>query len=571
MGDYTISRRIGRGGMAEVFLALRAGLGGFEKLVVVKRIFKHFCEDEKFVQMFLDEARLAASIRHPNVVEIHDIDKDEHGYFIVMEYLSGENLAFVFEELRERDRAMPAHLVCRIGAEIAAGLHSAHISTDVEGRLQPIIHRDVTPSNLIVSFNGVVKIVDFGVAKAEVGNKQTMPGTLKGKVEYLAPEQIRNDPVDARTDVFQLGVVLHELFTGERLFRAKSDHEVMNAILDGPIPKPTDLRPELPAEIDEIVLGALVRRPEDRTRSADVLRQQLEQCMRHLGTQASQRSLGEWMKATFPDRFHERVKVERECVQQVRTGRASSEIPAVLAPFAPTAPVIYEAERATAATVVDRPQRAATVTPPPRRARTVGLVAVGGAAAVVLVGWWLRPEPDRPARAADPPRLASADLVDAGASAPRSDQPRLSVEPSGNAVVPESDTYRIVVRTIPLGATITFDDREVGAGRFEQEVARDGSTHRLVVRAPGYAPSSIVFRDAPPPETIELVPLQMPSAAKSRPDRTSVSPAADTGSPPGVHSTSPDARPSTGVTGPRTDGDDGTRRLPPTDNRNPWE
>ena len=196
MSKYKISRRIGRGGMAEVFLAVQEGIGGFEKLVVVKRIFPQFCTDAHFVDMFLQEARLAASIRHPNIVHIIDIEQDEEGYMLVMEYLSGESLAFCWEVLRNRQQRMPPNIACRIGASVAAGLHHAHIATDAAGHPQPVVHRDVTPSNLISCYNGVVKVVDFGVAKATLSEGHTRAGALKGKMSYLSPEQVEDRPIE---------------------------------------------------------------------------------------------------------------------------------------------------------------------------------------------------------------------------------------------------------------------------------------------------------------------------------------------------------------------------------------
>src|SRR5687768_8623314 len=188
---YRFSRCIGRGGMGEVYLGLQEGIGGLRRLVVIKRIHPQFGEDEHFTRMLLEEARLAASIRHPNVVQILDIGQDADGYFIVMEYLSGETLVYITRTLRARGESVPAAVVCRIAADVAAGLHCAHTATDAAGHPQPIVHRDVTPSNLILCYNGVVKVVDFGVARANLPEGQTGAG-IKGKLSYLAPEQIDN-------------------------------------------------------------------------------------------------------------------------------------------------------------------------------------------------------------------------------------------------------------------------------------------------------------------------------------------------------------------------------------------
>ncbi len=555
--------------MAEVFLALQAGLGGFEKLVVVKRIFKHFCDDDRFVQMFLDEARLAASIRHPHVVEILDIVKDDEGFFIVMEYLSGENLAYVFDELHERGELMPADLVCRVGAAIAGGLHSAHISTDVNGTPHPIVHRDVTPSNLIVCWNGTVKIVDFGVAKAAVGEKQTRPGMLKGKVEYLAPEQIEDRPVTARTDIFQLGVVLHEMLTGQRLFEAENDHKIMNAVLERKIPRPSSLRPGLSPQIDELVMSALERDPERRIATADELRRGLEEVIAEAGG-AGQDALSEWMHAKFQQRYDERLAVERECIQQVREGRPSSEIPAMLAPFAPTAPVAYDAERGTSATVAERPSGRARgrIATPRRRRRKVALAAAGGAAiAAAALAWMVWPRgasshefasADRPA--GDRSGTAAANTPDAPPR-PGSPQPiPAAAAPAALAKDAGPGSFEVLLDVEPKHAEILYDGKLVARGHFTGVFPRDGSTHQIEVRAPGHRTHSILFRDAAPPRHVVLERLPEAPDGKPRSD-------GDTKRPSVVESTG--GKRDVETVGEGQDGGDHSS-LPPTDNRNPW-
>ncbi len=377
--------------MAEVFLALQEGLGGFEKLVVVKRIFPHFAEDEQFVQMFFDEARLAASIRHPNVVEILDICQDERGLFIVMEYLSGETAAYVSDALRAAGNSLPFPIACRVVADIAAGLHGAHSATDAEGNARPVIHRDVTPSNLLITYSGVSKVLDFGVAKAQAGNvEDSDPGTLKGKLGYLAPELLNEGDVDARADVFQLGIVLWELVTGERLFQDESDHKTMMAVLNRKIPPPSTVNHELPAELDRIIMDALERDLRKRTHSADKLRRQLERLLRDCGNIA-QNDVGDWLKQSFTDRYQTRVALEREVRREpIDAPKASGEIPAMFAPFAPTAPVRAATDEADV-TRLEIPSRPGVTRRTQRRRRRNARFAVaGGIASVALVGaFWL--------------------------------------------------------------------------------------------------------------------------------------------------------------------------------------
>ena len=260
--------------MGEVYLGLQEGAGGLERFVVIKRIDPEFVKDENFTAMLLEEARLAASIRHPNVVQILDIGHSVDGYFIVMEYLSGETLLYLTRTLQVRGERMPPSIACRIVAEIAAGLHCAHAATDPDGDPQPIVHRDVTPSNLLVCFNGVVKIVDFGVAKVTLLDGDTRGGAkvnVKGKMSYLAPEQLYDKPVDGRADVFQLGICLHEFLTGTRLFRAETDEKRVMAVLRQPIPAPARSCPRCPGSSRRRPVGSGAR-PGAATRDGDEFR-----------------------------------------------------------------------------------------------------------------------------------------------------------------------------------------------------------------------------------------------------------------------------------------------------------
>jgi serine/threonine-protein kinase len=542
--------------MAEVFLAMQEGIGGFEKLVVVKRIFSHFCEDEQFVKMFFDEARLAASIRHPNVVEIYDVNQDDDGFFIAMEYLSGETLGYIFEHLDERSERIPIEIVCRIGADIAAGLHHAHTGTDVEGRTEPIVHRDVTPSNILVAFAGTTKLLDFGVAKAKSPDAEdSQPGTLKGKLGYLAPEQINNEPVSAQTDVFQLGVVLHEMLTGKRLFRADSDKKIMDAVLEQDIPAPSSLVDGLPDALDEIVLGALARDPADRTPSADKLRRQLEGVLGKLGKSISQHDVADWMQTAFTDRYDYRREVERECIAQMRAGRPSSEMPAVTAPFADTRPVGTDPVQGTKATVLERPSLRMKAVAPHSRTRglVLGTLAVS-AIAIVVVLLWPRGSGDAEEGPEKTDVAAAAITVDAGADP----------SPAPDAAAPTNrlpDTFEVAIRAEPEEATFQFNGEVVATGTYSAVLPRNGDTHTLRVSADGYQSSSITFRDAPPPEVIVLEKQagRTPTHGRDpvRPPRNPVQSGGNEGGNQGTGEPTGDGQP--------------PKDNPPSDNVNPWD
>ena len=554
--QYKFSRRIGRGGMAEVFLAMQEGIGGFEKLVVVKRIFPHFCEDAQFVKMFFDEARLAASIRHPNVVEIYDVIRDDDGFFIAMEYLSGETLAYIFEHVAERSQRIPVSIVCRIGADIAAGLHHAHTGRDVQGRTEPIIHRDVTPSNILVSFAGITKLLDFGVAKAKSPDREdSQPGSLKGKLAYLAPEQLTGEEVSPRTDVFQLGVVLHEMLTGRPLFRGEGDKALMDAVLEQEIPAPSAIVPTLPEALDAIVLGALERDPAKRTESADALRRQLEGVLGELGRSMSQHDVADWMQTALSERHEYRRELERECIAQMRANRPSTEVPAVTAPFADTRPVGTDPVQGTKATILERPSRRMRAVAPRRHGPTAvwGVLAVLVALALAI---WLWPRGS--GNAGDEASLV--EVAAEGTFDARSADPRGLARPvdSGSPSRRLPETFELTVRVEPADATLTFDGEIVAVGSYAAVLPRNGDTHTLRVSANGYQPSSFVFRDAPPPEVVVLDKLAEPLPTHGRdpvrPPRKPVQSGGDEGGNQGDGDTR----------GPDRNG------SPPTDNVDPW-
>ena len=310
MASYRIVRHIGRGGMADAFLAVQTAARGVEKLVVVKRMFPNLAARPEIVRMFLDEAGFASSIRHPNVVQSLDLGRD-NGLYIAMEYLSGETLNYVFHELRRRgDEPMPYPVACRIAADVAAGLHGAHTASDADGLPRCIIHRDVSPSNLLVCYTGNTKVLDFGVAKLRFGPDERPRDVFCGKLSYAAPEQVDGSPVDPRTDIFQLGIVLHELLTGRHLFTAETEQATLMSALHRPIPPPSQMNSIVPPELDAIVLSSLERDLRLRTASADAVSEQLLGVLRRYGHYVGHGKVASWMRRTFAERRAERAEQE---------------------------------------------------------------------------------------------------------------------------------------------------------------------------------------------------------------------------------------------------------------------
>jgi eukaryotic-like serine/threonine-protein kinase len=276
LGRYTLHGEIASGGMATVHFGRLAGEGGFSRIVAVKCMHPHLAEDPEFRAMFLDEARLAARIRHPNVVSTIDVGSGDEGIFLVMEYVTGESLAALTRAASRRGEPIPPSISIRIMIDALYGLHAAHVATDDAGAPLSIVHRDVSPQNILVATDGHARVLDFGIAKAAGRSHTTRDGQLKGKFRYMAPEQVRDEPVNAQTDVYAASVVLWELLTGEPLFRGSNDAAVLARVLEGVVAPPSKLAPALPADLDAIVLRGLARDPRERFASAEQMAEALE-------------------------------------------------------------------------------------------------------------------------------------------------------------------------------------------------------------------------------------------------------------------------------------------------------
>ncbi len=299
LGKYEIVRRIATGGMAEIFLARVSGLPGFQKNVVVKRILPQLATKADFIEMFLDEARIAATLQHPNVVQMYDVGVVDGNYFIAMEYLNGEDVRTVMKTLFRKDGKLPLEFALGIVIGVASGLHYAHEKKGFDGKPLQIIHRDVTPQNVIITYEGGVKLLDFGIAKATNRFGETRFGTLKGKVPYMSPEQCRGEPLDRRSDMFSLGIMLYELTLGRRLFRGRSDFEILKQIVEGTVSPPRSIDPTYPVPIERIVMRALEKEREKRYQTAQELQADLEWVVREERVNVSPIALAKFMEQTF--------------------------------------------------------------------------------------------------------------------------------------------------------------------------------------------------------------------------------------------------------------------------------
>ncbi|HEY5921557.1 MAG TPA: serine/threonine-protein kinase [Kofleriaceae bacterium] len=275
-GDYSILGHLATGGMAEVFIARKTGLHGFEKIVVIKRVRPDLTGDTTAISNFLDEARLVATLEHPNIVPVYEVGYAKGSYFFVMEYIDGVDLRQLIGKVARATKRISLADAIYIVIQICTALHYAHEKRDHDNKPLHIIHRDVTPSNVLISHNGAVKVCDFGIAKAQGRSAETARGTLKGKFAYMSPEQCKCEVLDHRSDIFAIGVMLYELTTGTRLFKTDSDFETLKAIVETPIPPPSSRVADYPQELEVIVMRALEKQARRRYPTAQGLQLELE-------------------------------------------------------------------------------------------------------------------------------------------------------------------------------------------------------------------------------------------------------------------------------------------------------
>jgi serine/threonine protein kinase len=305
-GRYELLTRLAAGGMAEVFVArVISALDGVDKMVVVKRLLPEHAANQDFIDMFLDEARTAASLNHPNVVQMYDCGVEAGRHFIAMEYLHGEDVRGILRALKANDRQLPIDVALQIGISLCAGLHHAHEATDRTGKPLGIVHRDISPHNVLVTFDGAVRVVDFGIAKSSNRKSATRHGTIKGKVPYMSPEQLRSDmALDRRSDVYAIGVVLYELLLRQRPYVLTNNGEfaLMVAIARGDIRLPTTVRPDFPKFLEKILLRALAHDVGARYQTAQALQQDLEQFARVEGLEVSATRTSQFLLDLFGER-----------------------------------------------------------------------------------------------------------------------------------------------------------------------------------------------------------------------------------------------------------------------------
>jgi serine/threonine-protein kinase len=473
LGKYQLIRKLATGGMAEVFLAKAAGPMGFEKTLVVKRILPHLAEDSIFVEMFLGEAKLAAQLNHPNIVQIFDFGEADGEYFLAMEYIDGPNLRVLLKRARAAGMPLPIAPCARLIASACEGLAFAHDFADpATGEPLGLIHRDISPDNILVSRQGAVKVVDFGIAKAAGQSHKTQNGVIKGKLAYMPPEQVRARPLDRRVDVYALGVVLYELLTKHKPFEATVDASIMKAILHEKVIPAVAYRPDLPEELQRILDKALAKDREQRYPDCLSLAADLEEFILSVGKPVTAQQIIQLVAQVAPN-TDAPVPTPQSGTQRSGSGSGPTQTPVHTptpslvgtVPDAPTHPQIESTRPAVNVSSPDdtEPQSVPTQTVPVMVAETAAVtetdapvisppprrwpIALAGAALLLVGGGFLfwqpssTPTPVAPPEVAPPAAAPLSSLSPAPPSTPQPDVPTAAPpsEPVAEATPPPPD------------------------------------------------------------------------------------------------------------------------------------
>ncbi len=316
--------------MAEIFKAKTFGQGGFENLLVIKRILPHVGENAEFVEMFIDEAKVSVALQHPNIVRVQDFGQFLDDYFIAMECVDGKDVRNLLRKHVQLERTLPHAFAAYIAHETCKGLHYAHTKTDLHGKSYGIVHRDISPSNVLVGYDAQVKIADFGIAKAESNAYQTRDGVLKGKFEYMSPEQAEGRPLDARSDIFAVGILLWESLTGHRLFKTDSDVATLRAIQNADVPDPRTVDPDIPESLAQVAMTALSREPDDRYQTAAQMADDLRASLAPASPDVVQNDFRAYLQEFFADEIEEerrRLETNSEVAAQLHENTGTHRLP----------------------------------------------------------------------------------------------------------------------------------------------------------------------------------------------------------------------------------------------------
>jgi serine/threonine protein kinase len=526
LGKYQLIAEIARGGMGVVYLARVQGPGGFNKLVVVKELKPELVEEPAFLTMFLDEARLAARLNHPNIVQTNEVGNDGDRYFMAMDYLDGRGLDQVRRRTKIAGFGLSVSMQIRVICDMLSGLEYAHNLTEFDGSPLHIVHRDVSPQNVFITFDGQVKLLDFGIAKASDSMHETHAGVVKGKVAYMSPEQGRGQKVDARADVFSAGVLLWEALTGKRMRDGKNEPEKWWAVSAADIPRASSVRPTVPPELDRICAQAMTWSRDDRYASARDMQHDLERYLTATGTNMSAREVGSCVTELFrEDRANTNAVIEAH-LARARGGATRDKLPIIdvasrLGAGVPTPsserPISSPSTEAGQVTSLDVPSvklvsgTGGAPADPRGTAHTRGAkvflvpgVALAAMIAVILffvarsgqevgqgaredASWHAsvsRPPPPPPQPSPAPPAPSPGPPAPAPLPATHPPEP---VPP-----VAKQDVVEVEIRVSPEAARVLIDGKDVGGNPFTSQYVSDDVIHTVRATAPGYVAKSVM-------------------------------------------------------------------------------
>ncbi len=505
IGRYQVIGHLASGGMAEILLGKLVGPSGFERPVVIKRILPNLVQQQSFVDMFLDEAKVVARIQHPNVVHVHELGNQSGELYMVMEYLQGETALNLLRRAKRNDEPIHPVVAGHIVAQAAAGLHAAHELRDESGELVRLVHRDISPHNIFITYTGAVKVLDFGIAKHDERDTATEAGQLKGKFPYMSPEQCLGKDVDRRSDVFSLGIVLFELITGKRLFARETTLSTMQAIVKGESISPAKINPECPPELAAVCLRALERSPEARYQTAADMRRDLVSTLKAIPfDDFPEEALANQMHFLFRDRVYEK----QQMLERVGAGSQITNVPQADVDNSVSLPGVNgDRKRVDNSTPfsVEAEQRDAS-----RWGR--GFPLIVGAAILLGVGVGLgvafggrgeemvaasdHPAPVPSTEEEEPP-VDEAPVADEAPSIAATTEtapaPETETEAQPAILAPEASEVTLSLTTWPAGASVTIDGEERGVTPLELSMPRTGEAVEVELARTGFETESHSF------------------------------------------------------------------------------
>jgi serine/threonine-protein kinase len=488
IGRYEVIYPIAQGGMAEVYAGRLSGMAGFEKLVAIKVVHPYLTSEQEFVEMFLDEARLAARIHHPNVAEIYEVGEDEGMYFMVGELVLGQNLRTIFRRASKRGVDVSHAVSAHIAAQAGRGLHQAHELEDQDGRPLKLVHRDMSLRNILVSYDGFVKLIDFGVAWAEGRISQTKVGTVKGKIGLMSPEQILGEPLDRRSDIFSIGVVIYMLVTGAQPFPGASDAERMHKIQTTDPVRPREINPGVSPALEEIILRALAKSPALRHPTAAALSEELEAYVRSTDEDVGVKALSGLLR----DLFDDEISAHHEQLRSYRHERPDRPYAAFSGLSSPSAAddggsAAADATSAARPSAKKRQDRAGS-----SRFRLAVVAAAVGVAALAVGAVLLAIGGEEAAPSDEPGPPPQTERVLQRGSAPAA-VPEPPARDSSEPARENAEKVRIALEISPRDAQLVLDGEPLPVGTDRLELPDDGTSHTVEAAAAGFSKAKKTF------------------------------------------------------------------------------